>query len=369
MKSNRLLFIGSIVGLVLIIFILFAFIYPDPPVDLIERARNEIALARREKAKIYAEKKFNEAEKLYSKLLEEWKFQNSRFFLFRNFSKIENYSLQIIALCQESRIEARDNLENLSNNLRINFEKQLKTAKLCDTLIKYLPFPKELIKNYTKLKLSLLQSYNYYKNAEYKKSENLLNDILENYKNTTDEIIIITKNYFKDYNKWLEWYDNLVKWSKENKAYAILVDKMAKICRLYNTGKVVAEYPAELGRKWMGNKHYQGDNATPEGKYKIIKKLGRNQTKYYKAFLLNYPNEDDKKRFNEEKKKGNIPVNAKIGGLIEIHGEGGKGIHWTNGCVALNNHHMDELFNKVGIGTPVLIVGSLKSLKELFDID
>lgn len=289
--------------------------------------------------------------------------------MFRNFNNIQNYSLQIIALCQESRIEAKNNLENLSNNLRIKFEVYLKNAKLCDTLIKHLPFSNDLIKNYTKLKLSLLQSYNYYINSEYKKSEQLLNAISKKYEIITNEIVSTTKYYFKDYKKWLDWYDSLIKWSKENKAYAILVDKMAKVCRLYNSGKIVAEYPAELGQKWMGNKHYQGDNATPEGKYKIIKKLGRNQTKYYKAFLLNYPNEDDKKRFAEEKKKGNIPVNAKIGGLIEIHGEGGKGIHWTNGCVALNNHHMDELFNKVGIGTPVLIVGSLKSLKELFNID
>ncbi len=59
--------------------------------------------------------------------------------------------------------------------------------------------------------------------------------------------------------------------------------------------------------------------------YKIIEKKQNGQTKYYKALLLNYPNEDDKKRFLANKKNGIISKDAKIGNLIEIHGNGGKG--------------------------------------------
>jgi len=47
--------------------------------------------------------------------------------------------------------------------------------------------------------------------------------------------------------------------------------------------------------------------------------------------------------------------------LIEIHGEGGKGANWTQGCIALKNEDMDELFDLAQIGTPVTIVGIMHS--------
>ena len=53
-----------------------------------------------------------------------------------------------------------------------------------------------------------------------------------------------------------------------------------------------------------------------------------------------------------------MPAAAGIGGLIEIHGEGGRGRDWTRGCVALANPDIDDLFRHVEVGTPVTIVGS-----------
>jgi hypothetical protein len=53
-----------------------------------------------------------------------------------------------------------------------------------------------------------------------------------------------------------------------------------------------------------------------------------------------------------------LPAGARIGGLIEIHGEGGRNRDWTSGCVALANGDMDRVFDRAGIGTPVTIVGS-----------
>ena len=58
---------------------------------------------------------------------------------------------------------------------------------------------------------------------------------------------------------------------------------------------------------------------------------------------------------------------AKIGGLIEIHGNGGKGIDWTEGCVALTDREMDTVFKIVRVGTPVTIIGSMVDLKDLLD--
>ena len=53
-----------------------------------------------------------------------------------------------------------------------------------------------------------------------------------------------------------------------------------------------------------------------------------------------------------------LPASARIGGLIEIHGGGGRQRDWTDGCVAVTNPEMDDLFRRVSVGTPVTIVGS-----------
>ena len=94
------------------------------------------------------------------------------------------------------------------------------------------------------------------------------------------------------------------------------------------------------------------------------KKSGR-ETKNYKALLIDYPNAEDKKRFEADKRSGALPRGARIGSLIEIHGDGGKGVDWTNGCVALKNAEMDVVFGLAGANTTIIIVGSLKSLEEI----
>jgi len=123
---------------------------------------------------------------------------------------------------------------------------------------------------------------------------------------------------------------------------------------LYQNGSLFKSYPIAIGRHGSSLKLHAGDRATPEGKYWIIRKLP--MSKYYKALLINYPNEDDKDKFNSAKQRGEIPRSIGIGGRVEIHGGGNDGM--TYGCIALDNNHMDEIFAMVDVGTNVTIVGS-----------
>ena len=66
----------------------------------------------------------------------------------------------------------------------------------------------------------------------------------------------------------------------------------------------------------------------------------------------------------ERIEQGKIPKQSKIGGLIQIHGFGGKGVHWTEGCVALENDNMDKVYKMVQLNTPVIIIGSEQSLND-----
>ena len=165
-------------------------------------------------------------------------------------------------------------------------------------------------------------------------------------------------------NKWRKFVRDTVDESKRKKMAAIVVDKAERTLTLYKNGKILQTFNIGFGRYGYRDKLFSGDDATPEGKYKIIKKSGRGESKYYKALLLDYPNQEDKKEFLKAKKRGLISKNVKIGGLIEIHGGGEDST--TNGCIALENNHMDELFDKVAIGTPVTIVGATSIENELY---
>ncbi|MDH7512627.1 MAG: L,D-transpeptidase [Clostridiales bacterium] len=160
---------------------------------------------------------------------------------------------------------------------------------------------------------------------------------------------------------WRRWAMETIAESRKKGATAILITKLDRTLTVYRGGKVAAVYNIGLGKYGLSDKLYAGDEATPEGRYKVIKKIP--QSRFHKALLIDYPNDEDKKEFSQAKKKGLIPPQAGIGGLIEIHGGGEDSL--TGGCVAVEDSVMDKLFNEVSIGTPVTIIGSTESVAEL----
>jgi hypothetical protein len=156
---------------------------------------------------------------------------------------------------------------------------------------------------------------------------------------------------------WRRWIEETRAWSRSTGQPAILVLKEKNILVLLSRGEPVRSYDAEVGSNALGVKERQGDRATPEGRYRILKKKDRGQSRYYRALLLDYPNDADRQRFAAAQRRGQIPRGERIGGLIEIHGEGGRGQNWTEGCVALSNRDLDDLYPRVSAGTRVTIVG------------
>jgi hypothetical protein len=161
--------------------------------------------------------------------------------------------------------------------------------------------------------------------------------------------------------KWRKWSVETIAESKRRGTAAIIISKLDRKLTLYKKGRPLAAFEIGLGKYGLSDKLYAGDEATPEGRYKIVKKNPR--SRFYKALLIDYPNDDDKKRFAAAKKKGLVSPRASIGGLIEIHGGGKDSL--TNGCIAVENEVMDKLFPEVTVGTPVTIIGSVESAEQL----
>jgi murein L,D-transpeptidase YafK len=154
---------------------------------------------------------------------------------------------------------------------------------------------------------------------------------------------------------WDKWVRETIAQSKQTASPAIIVDKTAHQLFLYDRGRKLHTYSCDLGYNSAGQKMFAGDGATPEGRYHI-NRVRVKGSKYYKALMIDYPNDRDRQRFQQNRARGLIDAEAGIGGLIEIHGEGGRHQDWTEGCIALSNTDIDHLMEFVKESTPVTIV-------------
>jgi hypothetical protein len=156
---------------------------------------------------------------------------------------------------------------------------------------------------------------------------------------------------------WKRWIEDTRAWSRASGRPAIVVVKERNELRLIERGRSVARFDADIGSNALGRKLHAGDQATPEGRYRVVAKKEGSHTRFHKALLLDYPNEADRRRIADARRAGVLPRGTQAGGLIEIHGEGGRGRNWTDGCVALSNADIDALFARVEVGSWVTIVG------------
>jgi hypothetical protein len=364
-KRWRHVLIGAAIAVfVFLVVLLMGQLIPKPPVAVIERARVKLSQAGTKKADTYSKKAYQEAKVLFDSAMANWSRQNKRFIYSRNYDKVEMYATQ----SAKKSDEAADNAVSNSANLKKTLEQKIDTLdKLVADLNKFFydyPLSTEVRNRISKGKILLEEGRVTFKKGEYLQANKKVTD--SEYLLTSCHDIATTnlKNYFNSYPTWRRWVNTTIKESENCGDYSIIIDKFSRKCFLYLNGVKKYEFDAELGTNWVGDKRVKGDKATPEGMYRITKKLDSGRTKYYKALLLNYPNDEDLKHFREEIDRGSLPPNAKIGGLIEIHGNGGKGIDWTEGCVALTDSEIDLVYRNVKVGTTVTIVGSMVDLQN-----
>lgn len=153
---------------------------------------------------------------------------------------------------------------------------------------------------------------------------------------------------------WRQWIDETVDWTRTG-GNALIVLKSEHRAYLVKKGKVFDMFPVELGYRSAREKIRAGDAATPEGTYRVVRKR-ETGSRYYKALLLDYPNDSDRQRFDRARRNGELPRWVRIGGDIEIHGEGGRGTDWTKGCVAMANDDIDRVMGNMNVGDRVTIV-------------
>ncbi|MGD8558638.1 MAG: L,D-transpeptidase family protein [Gammaproteobacteria bacterium] len=138
------------------------------------------------------------------------------------------------------------------------------------------------------------------------------------------------------------------------KADFVLVVKSKEKLFLIKEDKIIKAYNVVFGANPKGHKQQEGDERTPEGRY--ILDFKKSDSAFYKAIRISYPNEQDREH---AARKGVDP-----GGQIMIHGQkNGYGwmapvmqtVNWTDGCIAVTNREMEEIWQAVDVGTPIVI--------------
>lgn len=140
------------------------------------------------------------------------------------------------------------------------------------------------------------------------------------------------------------------------KADRLVVLKGERRLVLMRGDRVIKVFRVALGRYPKGHKTREGDARTPEGTYTVDYRLDSDKSKFYRALHISYPNRQDRAR---ARRMGVDP-----GGQIMIHGlptkwsakdVGHPRLDWTQGCIALTNREMDQVWKMVDDGTTIEI--------------
>lgn len=354
---------GAAGGAGLLLFLLWAF-WPRPgnPYLAFEEARLALSEARQAEAKVYTPKLLQMAESRWQSALISWHLENQRWRFRRDYEDVIASAGVAAALARQATTQAvaiRDSLQWLSATGITLVKDKIDSFK---AQFNHVPVQTALRKKFLAGELAILESELAFNRRDYLRAAAKYQQAAADVGSADAQASNAMRVYLANLPRWRNWAAETIEWSKQEQEIAIVVDKMAARAQVYKAGVLQAEYPVELGPRWVGHKRHRGDGATPEGRYQVIRKKEGKRTIYYKALEINYPNETDREAFEAAITRGELPRGTHIGGLIEIHGEGGKGANWTAGCVALRNPHMDEVFGLAKVGTPVTIVGSLKGM-------
>jgi murein L,D-transpeptidase YafK len=131
----------------------------------------------------------------------------------------------------------------------------------------------------------------------------------------------------------------------------IRIDKSDHRLQLVAGEHVVKTYRVAIGPGGAGPKRWEWDMTTPVGRYRVT---GRHRGAFHRFLGVSYPNRDDIARYRDLKSRGEVPAGRGVGHSIGIHG-GGSERDWTAGCIALEDHEIDEVARLVSDGTTIVI--------------
>lgn len=138
------------------------------------------------------------------------------------------------------------------------------------------------------------------------------------------------------------------------RADLVVIEKSKRTLTLFRRGRPLRTYTVALGSNPAGHKEQEGDGRTPEGRYVID--FHKRDSSFHRALHISYPNAADRRsaRARGVSPGGDIMIHGLPNGMGAI-GKAHRLRDWTEGCVAVTNDEIEEIWAAVPDGTPIEI--------------
>ncbi len=204
------------------------------------------------KSPYYAKEHYLEAKKYYDSATIEWKRENERFILFRDYDR----TVELAEKSSESSVIAiafaKKNISNVEEVLEIRIDELGERMKEFDVRFSSFPMSSDHRNDLAKSRLQYSEGVIAFKNKNY----NICKSKLDSVEMTLNRVVVFYEekfhSYLSEFPKWSGMVEKTVLFSKKNRAYCIVVDKLAREFLLYKDGKVLKRYTVELGIKLGG---------------------------------------------------------------------------------------------------------------------
>ncbi|MEP0548652.1 MAG: L,D-transpeptidase [Rhodothermales bacterium] len=333
---------------------------PQPPVQAFVSAQHALGQARDAEAARYAPRAYRAAEREWDAAIAAWQLENGRFFALRAYDALESQALQAARTAEQARLRAVATRDSLRWMATAGADVVRDRFLVVHTTARQMPFDSLRYADIAAARTLLGDADAAVRRGDFLAAAGKVERAAQRLHAAYAEVSATLDLYLADLAAWQAWQQEAIAWSTEHDAPALVVDKMARRLFVYVGGEVRHTFPVELGPNWMGPKRHEGDEATPEGRYRVRRKRAVGAADTTLALELDYPNAEDRRRFEAERAAGTLAPDARIGGTVEVHGAGGLGTDWTDGAVALADADVEVVFDLVGVGTPVVIVGALE---------
>ena len=216
-----------------------SFFSQKPPVDIIESARKSIAEARKAEAEIYSKEELESAEIKWQEAMEEWKTNNDKNPLFRDYETALKSASDAITLAEAAKVKS----VKIKAELHEYIQKTIKSLRVSlssiESVKEILPLNHPVRKRITPVLLKLDEAESAYKRDDLITARRIIDSIDNSIAKLKDQTADLLDNYFKSYPEWVRLNEEMRQWSKTRSAVSLVVDKFSRKCIVYKSGKKI----------------------------------------------------------------------------------------------------------------------------------
>ena len=225
-SSKRLVIFALVITLFLTVSLRIAF--NRPPVEQMLIAKEILSDAELARSPLYSPSRYTRALENYQEAMDEWRRQNSRFILFRNFDLVEDYAIQSASEGKEAIEEAIRCSADARRVLSWKISAMKTGMSDLEDRFANFPFNSELSSRMNDTRILMGEGIEAFRNSNYHLAREKLNRAEAKLNDLHLEFSSVMRDYFSSYDTWNKWVRESIALSAKRKEAVVIIDKMAR---------------------------------------------------------------------------------------------------------------------------------------------